>query len=109
MANEYIVIKEKCEEFGHIALTKGVFDTIVCLTVDEDEKVVLCDNKAFTKPSISKITKNELNISVDIKVKFGANVNEVCEKLQDKIHQTIFQMTELNCRSVNIRVTGFVF
>ena len=32
-----------------------------------------------------KIANNRLNVAVEVKVKYGANVNQVCEKLQEKI------------------------
>ena len=45
----------------------------------------------------------------EIKVKYGANVNAVCEALQDRIYQNILQMTSLKCNLVDVKVVGFFF
>lgn len=109
MAQEYILIKEKEEETGLIALTKGVFETISQISIEEEENVSLVDNTALKKSIQCKITGNKLNVAVEIKVKYGANVNESCEKLQERIASNIYQMTNLKCNLVDVKVVGFIF
>lgn len=108
MANEYISIREK-DDLGMIALTKGVFETITTITVKDDVTLVLPEATPFYKPIVCKVNKNLLNISVDVKVKYGSNVAAVTEKLQDRIYQAIYQMTELKSHSIDVNVTGFIF
>lgn len=109
MAQEYILIKEKEEETGLIALSKGVFETISEISIDEEENVSLVDNKTLKKAIQCKIASNKLNVAVEVKVKYGANVNEACEKLQERISSNIFQMTNLKCNLVDVKVVGFIF
>ncbi len=106
MAQEYIIMKEKCD-IGMIALSKSVFDTITEISIDDVESVVKCNQKQFNKPIQSKIVSNRLQISVDIKMKYGANVSSVCEIFQNKIFQNVYQMTGLKCDDIRINVVGF--
>ena len=108
MANEYISIREK-DELGIIALTKGVFETITTITAKEETTVTLVDPTPFYRPVVCKVSKNALTISVDVKVKYGSNVSNVTEKLQNKIFQAIFNMTGLKCYMIDINVVGFLF
>lgn len=109
MAQEYILIKEKEEEAGLIALAKGVFETISQISIDEEENVCLVENTTMKKGVQCKIANNKLNVAVEVKVKYGANVNQVCEKLQDRISSNVFQMTNLKCNLVDVKVVGFIF
>ncbi len=109
MAQEYILIKEKNEEVGLIALQKAVFETISQISVDEDDSVVLLDSSVLKKSIQCKIVENHLNVSVDVKVKYGANVNQVCELLQERIATNIYQMTNLKCNLIDVKVAGFTF
>ena len=50
-----------------------------------------------------------LNVHVEVKIKYGQNVSDVCERLQKKIYQSIQQMTDLKCNLIDIKVVGFAF
>ncbi len=108
MAQEYILIKEK-EETGMIALERGVFETISQISVDEEEAVTFLENTVLKKNIQCKIVENRLNVAVEVKVKYGANVNQVCEQLQERIASNIYQMTNLKCNVIDIKVNGFSF
>ncbi len=109
MAHEYINLKIDTNDNSKIALAKGVFESIIMTTLKEDSKAVLPDMKAFNKYVTCKILNNALTIHVDIKVKFGANVSDICERLQEKLFQNIYQMTDIKCYFIDISVIGFVF
>ena len=106
MAQEYIVIKEKTEQSGLIALSKGVYETIAKISMDEVEGCVLVDTK---KAVVCRIENNRLHVGVEANVKYGVNVNQICEEVQDRITQNIQLMTNLKCGSVDVKVSGFVF
>ena len=109
MVYEYINMKVDATDNSKIALSKVVFESIIKSTLKADTKAVLPEENAFSKYVIVKITDNTLSISIDIKVKFGCNVNDICERLQEKIFQNIYQMTDIKCYYIDIRVIGFVF
>ena len=108
MANTY-AIKENSNQYGLIALTAGVFETITAITVSESKVVSLADALPFSKPVIAKVKDNLVYITLDIKVKRGVKVSEIVETLQEKIHNTIYQMTDLKVFKIDIKVTSFLF
>ena len=108
MANEYILLKPKAEDVGIIALTKHAFELICEYTVNEEPNVSLVLNK-IKKPVSIKINDNKLSVSLDIKVKYGSNVNRVMENLQSKVSENILKMTEHPCNDIEITVLGFTF
>lgn len=108
MANEYIDLKNENIDRGKIALHKVVLESIVNMTL-KDENTVLAEDTTFNKAVTCKIINNELNISVDIRVKKGVHINEVCESLQERIFKNIYQMTDIKCYAIDVRVIGFVF
>ena len=109
MAQEYILIKEKSDDCGMIALSKGVFETITQISVDEIDGVSLMESSPIKKAHTCKITNNKLNVLVDVRVKYGLNVNQNCEKIQNRIHQNILLMTNLSCENIDVKVSGFAF
>ena len=109
LAQEYIQIKEKDEGTGLIALSKGVFETIAQISVDDVDQAYAIEPTTLKKPIQCKIANNRLNVMAEIKVKYGANVNAVCEALQERIYQNILQMTSLKCNLVDVKVVGFLF
>lgn len=108
MAQEYIAVKQK-NDLGLIAVSKSVFQTIAQIEVEEEENVVLADATPFKNPLGCKITDDRLYLSVDIKVLYNANVNEICAKLQNKIYDSIKHMSEYAPDVIDIKVTGFLF
>lgn len=106
MGQQYITIEET-NEVGVIALSKSVFEMITDITVSEVENVEKAQGNKFFQPIQCIIDKNELAISISVRVKYGANVNRECETLQHRIHQNILQMTNFDCKKININVNGF--
>ena len=93
MAQDYVVI-EKNEENGMIAINKSVFESIANISIDDIENVVAIKQGRFNKP-------------VDVKVKYGANVNATAELLQNKIYENILFMTGFKASDVAVNVEGF--
>ncbi len=106
MAQEYIMLQEE-NESGKIALSKSVFELITDITIKELDTIVKVPSSKFSQSIQCKIEKNHLSISVNVRIKYGSNVNGECETLQHRIHQNILQMTSLDCGNININVNGF--
>ena len=92
-----------------IALSKCVFETIAQISIDEIDGVTLVENSPMKKSYLCKIGNNKLNVMVEIRIKYGMNVHQSCESIQDRIHQNILQMTNLSCENIDVKVTGFIF
>lgn len=107
MAQEYILLNKNEDGNGLIALSKAVFETITRISLDELDDVYSVDKKE-SKAIQCRIRDNKLNVLVNVKIKYGANVNKTCQLLQEKIHENIFNMTNLKCSVVDIKINGFV-
>lgn len=108
MAQDYVVLNEE-NELGMIAINKSVLQSIAEISIDEIENSVLISSARFTKPLQIRIEDNKLNISADLKVRYGANVQATCELVQNKIYENILQMTGFKANEVTVNVIGFEF
>ena len=106
MAQDYVILDEKSDN-GLIAINKSVFKAIAELSIDEIEDALQVPNTRFTKPLSIKIEKNRLNIEADIKLKYGANVEQTCELVQNRIYENILFMTGFKPNTVTVNVSGF--
>ena len=107
MAQEYLLAKNK-NQLGQIALSKSVFETIAKIAVEEEEQLALADG-AFRSALTWKITDDQLIITLDVKVKYLAKVEEICARLQAKIYDSISHMSDYSPDVIDIRIVGFLF
>lgn len=109
MAQEYVSVNQS-SHLGIIALSKSVFQTISAITVEEDEAVVLSSSATPFKESVTcKVQGDQMILTLDVKVNYNANVNDVCAKLQKKLFEAIDHMTGYAPDVIDIRVVGFFF
>lgn len=108
MAQEYVLSKEK-SELGNIAINKKVFELIAQIEVEEEAPFVLPDSSRFKNAVNCKIADDQLILTVDVKVSYSKNVNDVCARLQNRIVESIKHMSGYEVDQVNIKVTGFIF
>ena len=109
MAQEYIALKENNND-GIIALSKSAFQTIAKIVIEEDENLKLAETSTpFKYPLVCKIANDQLILTMDVKVKYSVNVNDVCSKLQGKIFENIEPLTGFQPDQIDIRVSGFMF
>ena len=106
MAQDYIVLDDQNEN-GMIAINKSVFKAIAEISIDEIEEAFQVPNSRFTKPLNIKIENNRLNIEADVKLKYGANVEQTCELVQNRIYENILYMTGFKANNVTVNVSGF--
>ncbi len=110
MAQEYVLIKhESQQDYGQIAVSKSVIERIVSISVDEVEGIILADKTFTVNPITVKLSKSQLLVAIEVKVDYSKNVEEVCEKLQAKVLQTIELMIGYKLAIVDIKVSGFTF
>ncbi len=105
MAIDYVVLNEKSEN-GLMAINKSVFESIVDISMKDIEDVKVSLNP-FARPIQIKIEDNKLNVTADVKVKYGVNVSATCEKIQNRIYENISYMTGFKPNEVTVNVTGF--
>lgn len=105
MAQEYINLNETNEN-GILALNSSVFDEIAEISI---KRVANCFPNKEGRSVTVKINKDKLILNVDVRLKHGVNVQNVCEQLQNKIYINIYHTTEVKPEEININVTGFVY
>ena len=104
---DYVVLKED-QSSGVIAINKSVFQVIAEITMQEIEHIVIPTGKTLQKKPVSvKIEDNQLKVEADVRVTYGANVNDVCGLAQSRIYDNITFMTGYKPSEVRINVTGF--
>ena len=109
MAQDYIVIQPQ-NEIGIVALNKSAFTTIARIAIDEENSIVLNESgNLFKYPISCKLVDNKMVLTIEVKVKYTANVSDACSKLQKKIFESISHMSEYTPEKIDIRVVGFVF
>lgn len=106
MAQDYVVLGENNDN-GMIAINKAVFSSIAQISIDDIENAIRIPETRFVKPMTVKIENNRLKIDADIRVRYGANVSQTCELVQNKIYENILNMTGYKASEVAVNVTGF--
>lgn len=106
MAQDYVKL-DNDQEYGMIAINKSVFESIAEISIDEIENAVKLKNSRFSHPISVRIDKGQLNITAEIKVRYGASVNATAELLQNKIYENIMFMTGYKAADVTVNVEGF--
>lgn len=110
MAQEYVLMKtQNKKELGQIAVSKAVIERIVTISMDDVEGVMLQDRGFNRNPLTVKLDKGQLAIVLEVKIDYNRKVEEVCEKLQEKILQMIELMIGYHYALVDIKVVGFQF
>lgn len=106
------------DNFGEVVIADEVISVIAGLAAMEVEGVAAMAGNP-TRELISKIGKKSLSkgVSVDVlegvvtvsmvlNLKYGYNVMEISNKVQEKVKVAIENMTGLTVADVNIRVAG---
>ncbi|MCR5213646.1 MAG: Asp23/Gls24 family envelope stress response protein [Eubacterium sp.] len=104
-----------------IHVSDDVVSSIAGLAVTEVDGVAKLTGD-ITRDLIAKLGKNNLSngikiekeedlltVNVSVEIKFGYNIMEVSKEIQEKVRQTLLTMTGLECKTVNVRVSGIDF
>lgn len=52
------------------------------------------------------VTEEHVSVDLSLNIKYGYNIPEVCEKVQDRVKTAIENMTGLTVLDVNVRIAG---
>jgi len=107
---EYIVSnKHKDNEYGTVGLSTNVFESIAKASLEEISNVALADSSfsRFKKSISCKVVRNSLAVTLNVLAKTGANVNKLCDNIQEKLHDDLIAMTSFKDVVVNVNVVGF--
>ncbi|NTW95043.1 MAG: Asp23/Gls24 family envelope stress response protein [Erysipelotrichaceae bacterium] len=102
------MIKISDNENGIIFLKKDVFTSIAFISLQEENGIQL-DKGTFKKAVTCKIEDEKVHISIDLKIRYGQNVQKTCKSVQNRVSKSIQDMTNVNCNHVDVNVIGFNF
>ena len=62
--------------------------------------------KNLSKGVKVEVTEEHVSVDLSLNIKYGYNIPEVCEKVQDRVKSAIENMTGLTVLDVNVRIAG---
>jgi uncharacterized alkaline shock family protein YloU len=107
MTNYFLI--ENFTNNGALGISYQVFEEIAKICVSEVEGATLSSNEGLFKlnrPVLCNIQSDGIEITVNVKIDTGLNVNDVCLKVQEKVQDSIYDMTEIKPKKIDIKVTG---
>lgn len=119
-----IVVSEGIDtaQGGKVVFATDVIATIASLAATEIEGIVsmngtmvqdisgmLSTKKGLTKGVKVEVEDDTTAVELNVVVKYGYKLNEVCKKAQENVKSAIEMMTGLTVTSVNIAVQSIVF
>ena len=105
MTNDYVLIQEKKQGLGQIAVAQSVIEHIVALSVKEDGNLFLAHKKAI----VLENKAGHLSVNLELRVQYGQDVDLVCQKFQEELRQNLELMIDYQDTEVNISIIGFKF
>ncbi|HPX46146.1 MAG TPA: Asp23/Gls24 family envelope stress response protein [Bacteroidales bacterium] len=104
---DYIVAKNREHNIGIIGLSTAVFESIAAFSLEDISGIKVVPSTRFKKNVTCKVEEGKININLNVTVKTGNNINEICRKVQNHIVNVIDNMTDFNDVVVNLDVRGF--
>ncbi|QIK70059.1 Asp23/Gls24 family envelope stress response protein [Erysipelothrix sp. HDW6C] len=108
MTNEYVLIQNKADGFGQIAVSNNVFNHIVAITVNENKNIFFEDGTGKKSLSVSN-ANGHVNIDLKVRIQYGKDVERVVKALQDELRRNIEMMVDFKNTTINVNVVGFKF
>ena len=103
---------------GTVQIADDVIAVIVGIAATEVEGIAALGdnitNELMSKVGIKNLNKGvkinivegNVDVAVSLTVGYGYNIPATCAKVQEKIKNTVENMTGLKVRGVNVRITG---
>lgn len=96
---------------GSLGIYHRVFEEIAFNTMMEIDGVL--DGSKIgsifkSKPINVNIEKDGLYIKINATIKYGCNVPQICESIQEKVELAIRTMTEVNPRAIHVEVSDII-
>lgn len=85
---------------------EGVSKLIGNFTTEALEKI---GRKEYSKGVKLYFDESELMIDISCSIKSGYPISSVAKKIQENVRNTLFNMTELNTKNININILGLEY
>lgn len=116
--NNNITLKVDNENIGCVQIADDVVAMIAALASSEVEGVSAMTgnitNELMSKVAMKKLTKgvrvalldNVVTVNLSIVLEYGYNIPDTCKKVQEKVKNSVENMTGLTVEDVNIRIAS---
>lgn len=115
MANKEELIPEAAPTEGKVSISKDVIATIAGLAVTEVEGIAPPKGGEFPKGEAARrlveteLAEGKAKISLKVAVLYGYPIQQVAQKLQEKVKAEVERMTALPVQAVDVEVSRVVF
>lgn len=92
-------------DYGNVEIAKEAYEDMANIVANKIKGIYPAKKGGI---SDCQIKDGELIVNLNIKVKTGIDVNKISIKLQNKVHETIEEMTGIDCKNINVNVLGFI-
>lgn len=96
---------ENINDYGKVVLNNKVFKEIAEIAALKIKGAYPYKKNDFVA---CKLKDDILEIKINLKVKQDSDVVKICSKVQNKVRESIFDATGLDCESIDVDVLGFV-
>ena len=98
------------KKLGKVEINPSALEVIANIAATEVEGVSkLLGKKVYSRGVELEFVDNELIIDVYCNMKSGYGVAKTARKIQENVKNSIFNMTEITTKSVNVNVLGIDF
>ena len=98
------------KKLGKVEINPSALTVIANIAASEVEGVSkLLGKKVYSKGVELEFVGEELLIDVYCNLKSGYSIAKTARKIQENVKNSIFNMTEINTKTVNVNITGIDF
>ena len=98
------------KKLGKVEINPSALTVIANIAASEVEGVSkLLGKKVYSKGVELEFVGDELLIDVYCNLKWGYSIAKTARKIQENVKNSIFNMTEINTKTVNVNIIGIDF
>ena len=98
------------KKLGKVEINPSALAVIANIATTEVEGVAkLLGKKVYSRGVELEFSGTELIIDVYCNLKAGYSVTKIARKIQENVRNSIFNMTEINTKTVNVNIIGIDF
>lgn len=105
-------------ELGPVSVHKNVIAQVVDAALKDIEGVSLVpktllqrlvelfSDKTYSGVKVDVNEKSDVNINVEILVRYGMNLSDAAQKVQAAVRQALNQTADINVKTINVNIKG---
>ena len=107
--SDYLIIQERSEGLGQIAVSQNVVNSIVRNVIEQDENVHLEEIRGLKTAPTVVINDTVISVSMKVRIQYGKDVESSCLNLKNNLERQLKLMVDYDNPIVEFNVVGFKF